>query len=247
MPKPLRAAASWSRSGKLAQLAHFGQAWSAEADFQLIQRPPFTSLLVLAPHPDDESIGAGGLITASKAADIPVHVVWLTNGDRGGDSTVRQREAVAAGRELGLAEPEMEFLGGQEGQLDRLQSKLEDVLCTIKPQAIALPGFWDNQPDHRSANQLALSACQTVRYEPFVWAYEIWTPFLINRLFDITEFWPQKAKAIAAHQSQLKQRDYIGMAEGLNRYRAATQGLDGVAEGFVVLPFRQYADLAQIS
>jgi len=43
--------------------------------------PPRLRLLVVAPHPDDESLGAGGLIQQTIAAGGRVHVLFLTNGD----------------------------------------------------------------------------------------------------------------------------------------------------------------------
>src|SRR5688572_26068919 len=38
-------------------------------------------LLVVAPHPDDESLGAGGLIARAVARGAAVHVVLATDGD----------------------------------------------------------------------------------------------------------------------------------------------------------------------
>ncbi len=43
--------------------------------------PPKLRVLVVAPHPDDESIGAGGLMQRTLAADGRVHVLFMTNGD----------------------------------------------------------------------------------------------------------------------------------------------------------------------
>jgi len=43
--------------------------------------PPRLRLLVVAPHPDDESLGAGGLIQQTLAAGGRVHVLFMTNGD----------------------------------------------------------------------------------------------------------------------------------------------------------------------
>ena len=37
-------------------------------------------VLVIAPHPDDEALGAGGILQSAKAANAEVRVVYLTNG-----------------------------------------------------------------------------------------------------------------------------------------------------------------------
>jgi LmbE family N-acetylglucosaminyl deacetylase len=88
------------------------------------------SVVVFAAHPDDEAIGAGGLIHAAVLAGARVHIVYLTNGDgylEGLDvgfrtllSTPvrfiqygqrRQREAIAAANRLGVQADHLTFLG----------------------------------------------------------------------------------------------------------------------------------------
>jgi LmbE family N-acetylglucosaminyl deacetylase len=92
--------------------------------------PPRPRLLVFAPHPDDEVLGAGGLVARLAAAGRPVRVVFFTNGDgyreaivgadprrtpRDGDYLAlgrhRQHEALAAARRLGLPPAAVRFLG----------------------------------------------------------------------------------------------------------------------------------------
>ena len=87
-------------------------------------------LLVLAPHPDDETIGAGGLIQAAVKAGVPVRVAILTDGGSSEDafadvrgplgtsaraafqlSAARHREAIAATGELGVPPGDVVFLG----------------------------------------------------------------------------------------------------------------------------------------
>lgn len=87
-------------------------------------------LLVLAPHPDDETIGAGGLIQEALRRGCAVHVAWLTNGDFNEWSFLRfshrptltpsqvlsmgrrrEDEARLAAERLGLSPEQMTFLG----------------------------------------------------------------------------------------------------------------------------------------
>src|ERR1700689_5081239 len=80
--------------------------------------PPITPndrIVVVAPHPDDEVLGAGGLIQQACAVGAEVHVIYLTNGDHNqiafklyklrlhlsarqyfGFGALREREATAA-------------------------------------------------------------------------------------------------------------------------------------------------------
>jgi LmbE family N-acetylglucosaminyl deacetylase len=95
--------------------------------------PPLTSqdrIVVVAPHPDDEVLGAGGLIQQACAAGAEVHVIYLTNGDHNqvafklyklklhltpiqylSFGRLREREAAAATAILGLAPEQLTFLG----------------------------------------------------------------------------------------------------------------------------------------
>jgi LmbE family N-acetylglucosaminyl deacetylase len=87
-------------------------------------------ILVLAPHPDDDVLGCAGVIQKAKTMGIPVHVIYLTNGDMNEWAfliyrkrpvltphaaltmgEVRHDEAVQAAQVLGLAASDLIFLG----------------------------------------------------------------------------------------------------------------------------------------
>lgn len=105
---------------------------SAGADSDLRQLPFSSSdrILVIAPHPDDEAIGAAGVIQEAVRLNIPVRILYLTNGDSNSLSFIyykkrpvitsaqalemgklRQNEAVEAMKFLGLEENDLIFLG----------------------------------------------------------------------------------------------------------------------------------------
>ena len=90
-------------------------------------------LLVLSPHLDDETLGAGGAMAQAIKNGARVRVVFCTNGDGSGATIIgenfrygrrhsyvemaqmRQREAVRALRQLGLKRDEIVFLGYPDG------------------------------------------------------------------------------------------------------------------------------------
>jgi len=109
----------------LAGGAHFSVADPGELTLSATDR-----VLVLAPHPDDEVIGCGGILQKVTAMNLPVRVVFLTNGDENQWSfmmyrkhpvimpravrlmgEVRHSEAVAAARVLGVTTSNLTFLG----------------------------------------------------------------------------------------------------------------------------------------
>jgi len=96
-------------------------------------------VLVFSPHPDDETLAVGGLIHRLTKSGVPVRIVFITNGDGYPHAvmedlgtahptradyvafgTLRQREAIAAVRKLGLGGRNVRFLGFPDGGLAEL-------------------------------------------------------------------------------------------------------------------------------
>ena len=149
--------------------------------------PEFSSadrLLVLAPHPDDESLGCGGLLQMALAAGAAVQVIIVTDGDDNPwpqrrlekiwriDAAARARwgarrrtEASEAIGVLGLTPSQVEFLGWPDmGVTRRLLHEGEAMVAAIAqrlrdfgPSWIAAPTLADTHPDH-SAIRLVLEA-----------------------------------------------------------------------------------------
>src|SRR5262245_23568919 len=104
-------------------------------------------VLVISPHPDDESIGCGGTLRKHVLEGDMVEVVFLTSGEKGGHSvapqeTARRREAEAQSAAEILGISRLEFYRGPDGALsvtlsvvDRLRARLEDW----QPDVIYLP------------------------------------------------------------------------------------------------------------
>ncbi len=101
--------------------------------------PAEPRVLVFSPHPDDETLAVGGLIYRLVHRRVPVRVVFVTNGDGYPEAVeedfsvrtptdadylaygeLRQREAIAATRHLGLRKRDVAFLGFPDGGLAEL-------------------------------------------------------------------------------------------------------------------------------
>ena len=115
-------------------LAAFAPGASGEVRELSLRVGPATRLLVVAPHPDDESLGSAGLIQRVLAAGGHVRVVLMTSGDafpegvtaethildpRPNDfrsyGTLRQHETMAAMESLGVPRSHVRFLGFPDG------------------------------------------------------------------------------------------------------------------------------------
>jgi LmbE family N-acetylglucosaminyl deacetylase len=101
--------------------------------------PTQIRLLLFSPHPDDETLGAGGLVQRVLKRGGSVRVVWMTNGDGFLDGVrsefeiaeptshdfieygkLRQKEALKAIAQWGLEEGDAVFMGFPDSGLDRL-------------------------------------------------------------------------------------------------------------------------------
>jgi LmbE family N-acetylglucosaminyl deacetylase len=149
---------------------------------------PADRVLVVAPHPDDESIGAGGVLQHARARAQALRVIVLTDGDNnpwpqrwiekrvriGAPERVRwgarrRAEARAALALLGVEAQDAEFFGLPDLGLmplllradQALAARLRDTLAAFAPTVIVLPALSDGHPDHNAAHvliRLALGA-----------------------------------------------------------------------------------------
>jgi LmbE family N-acetylglucosaminyl deacetylase len=207
--------------------------------------PDAEDVLVVAPHPDDESIGCGGLIALATRRGTRVTVVFATDGedlliaDKPGSLAERRRAQGTAACEVLGAKPV--FLALPDGDLhrstDALAGALEDAMARTSAALVVLPWFGDANSDHRAVN----TAFAQTTGDVSVWGYEVWSPLPANRVVDITGAVEDKRRAIAAHTADV----FIDADAllGLNRYRAAVARLDGThAEAFLEAPATEYRE-----
>lgn len=193
-------------------------------------------LLVLAPHPDDEAIGCGGLIAQHLREGRAVRIVIATDGAEGGNAAEREEESRRGIARLGSArlnEAEIEFLRFPDRKLgenaDELSARLREELTSFWPDLVLVPSPAEVHPDHIALSRVF---CDTVQGDDTLFAdlavtqvafYEVSAPLpRPNTLVDITDVAEAKYAAIAEHASQLAGRDYAGYARGLNTFRSMT-------------------------
>ncbi len=206
-------------------------------------------VLVIAPHPDDESLGCGGTIAMLAAAGVDVDISFVTRGERGTETNstpdanaaqklaaTRSAEAVAAAQILGARQSI--FLSGRDGEVAQqadLQKELVELLLHGGYQRVFVCWHGDRHPDHRATFcwfQRALAKCPAVES---VWLYEVWSPLEPNTLVPIDGTIEKKRAAIAEHRSQLAVLDYSAAYLGLSAYRAILSPPSHYAEAFLVL------------
>lgn len=135
-------------------------------------------VLVISPHPDDETIGAGGYIAVAREAGAEVRIVLVTDGNKHGQGNVRHVEFDNATRVLGVSETDLVFLDFPDGSLLReggsaLKSALQTEVDSFHPDVVVYPDQRDANPDHYTIGRttddiLDGEASSITRYEYLV-------------------------------------------------------------------------------
>ena len=176
-------------------------------------------VLVVAPHPDDAELGAGGVILSMLANGLSVGVLDLTDGEPTphGTQQIRAQETEAATRVLGvnwrhnLGLPNRFLTADLESR-----GKLAEVFRTTKPKWLFAPYWTDAHPDHVAATQLVEDARfwaklskSDLKGEPFH-PERIFNYYCVHLkmhaqpafVLDISDYWEQKLEAIRCYHSQ---------------------------------------------
>ena len=194
--------------------------------------PDIGNLFVLAPHPDDESLGCGGLIALLRNAGTEVSVVFVTSGSASHTSKtyppevlseMREIEAQKACEDLGIPTSNVHFLRAQDSGLSQLESaavsalvdSIGELMLRSNFSTIAFPWRRDPHPDHRAVYGFCEKALKSIGKELTKLEYPIWLwkngcdddwpeqGEITPYRLDITQVVPKKRAAINRHRTQL--------------------------------------------
>lgn len=228
----------------------------------MVWEPDGKSVLVFAPHMDDEVIGCGGAIYKHVKAGSEVTVVYITDGRHAGVSIrglsgeernkeeiklieIRRNEAKLAVKSMGIKEGI--FLDVEDYSLSstkELQMKFVEIINYIKPEYVYLPFFLEEHPDHRATSQILLDATADRNFDFTCLAYEVWTPLFPNCYVDISDVVDLKTQALKHYVSQLADTDFVHSSLGLNAYRSsALDNQARFAEAFFMASLNDYMNL----
>ncbi len=199
---------------------------------------PGNKLLVIAPHPDDEAIGCGGAIAMNAQAGGTTIVVFCTMDEARDEESQQSLKALGVTGSHSLRHS-VDSLGEQPA----LEKELALILAQVKPDIVLAPFWLDNHADHRFAARAFAKAAVTAKINFAIYAYSVWLPLWPNVLLDVGNVWHKKKSAIEAYRSQLADRDFVSMAEGLASYWAQVKGR-GIrrAETYFRSSISEYAD-----
>jgi len=175
-------------------------------------------MLVLAPHPDDETLAIGGLLCAQRENNVPIALVAVTDGENAYDGyaglgELRVREQTRAASRLGIRSQDLVRLRISDSDVGSKQSSIvQQLLPRITSEThILAPWTHDFHPDHEAcglvARELASRTSARLTFYLF-WAWHRGTRALLQGLrlegFPLTSTQrTAKAEALAFHASQL--------------------------------------------
>ena len=188
--------------------------------------------LIMAPHPDDEALGCGGMISFLRSQKVPVTVVFVTSGGASHLNSLlyppptlaelREKEALQSCEILGVNSEDVVFFRHPDGALksleaDKIDAITDELTALIMDRDISsifMPWRKDGHPDHKVTHTIGFNAVQKCHHSIQIIEYPIWLWKNSKR-----EDWPiqdevspfrlniervltQKRKAIFAHKSQ---------------------------------------------
>jgi LmbE family N-acetylglucosaminyl deacetylase len=160
-------------------------AWTSAVDVPPLDLGACAGLVVVAPHPDDETLGLGALAAQLAGNGVNVRIVSVSDGgaayphmsrsDRARLEVRRRSELLRATQILGTAPPT--FLGLPDGALSnhehRLAALLEEILAELPPTTwCAATWRGDGHPDHEAVGRAAATA--TAHAGATLLEYPIW-------------------------------------------------------------------------
>lgn len=215
-------------------------------------------ILVIAPHPDDETLGCGGTLLRHKSIGDEIHWLIVTNATI--DHGFTQQRIDERDREIELISKRYRFdsvskLNFPTAQLDTIPmgemvQKMGEAFQEIRPDIVYLPNPGDIHSDHKYVFQSGMSCTKWFRY-PFIkriLVYETLSEtefginpsvikFTPNVYVDITPFLHQKLEIMKIYKSEIGDFPFPRSEQAiraLSAYRGAASGFQ-FAEGFMLI------------
>ena len=174
------------------------------------------NVLAFGAHPDDVDACVGGTLAATVKQGLKVGVIDLTSGDNSetAGGFTRVKESLESAKILGLSVRENLYFSEREFKDVENENKLIEIIRMYQPDIVMLPHWYDRHKGHRDASELLERAIQLAKYSKILPAskaykvrlvlyYMIHYDFKPAFVFDISDTYQQKLKALYCHKSQI--------------------------------------------
>ena len=211
-------------------------------------------VLVVAVHPDDETLGCGGTLLKHKTSGDEVHWLICTTIDKT-NSYYKTREdelkrVADAYKFNSVNNLRLKTMQVDEYGMSSLIDKISNVINTIKPNIIYLPFKGDVHSDHRKIFEASYSCTKAFRYPFIKKIYMMETlsetefapstkedSFIPNTFVDVSAYFEKKIEIMKIFKSEISMYPFPRSERNLKSLatlRGATAGCE-YAESFVLL------------
>ena len=211
-------------------------------------------VLIVAVHPDDETLGCGGTLLKHKSNDDEIHWLICTETNSTNDFyNIRKQEIEVVNKLYNfdtITNLKLKTMQVDEYSMSELIGKISKVINKIKPNIIYLPFKGDVHSDHRKIFEATYSCTKSFRYPFIKKIYMIETlsetefapstkedSFIPNVFVDITDFMDKKLEIMKVFKSEMAEHPFPRIERNLKALatlRGATCGVE-YAESFVLL------------
>ncbi|EMG30249.1 PIG-L deacetylase family protein [Campylobacter showae] len=211
-------------------------------------------VLIVAVHPDDETLGCGGTLLKHKANGDELYWLICTNLDKTHNYyETRQEEIKIVGQLYGfevIYNLDLKTMRVDEYSMSELIYKISSIICNVKPSVIYLPFKNDVHSDHRKIFEAAYSCTKSFRYPFIKKIYMMETlsetefapstkedGFIPNVFVDITKYFEKKIEIMKTFKSEVAEHPFPRSERNLRSLatlRGATAGCE-YAESFILL------------
>ncbi len=187
-------------------------------------------ILIIAPHPDDESIGTGGLL--GLYSDI-CDIIVVTDGGRGGVSSVINMASIRAyelKKAMAIIDGESyNMLGYPDGDLIEYPNCFENIDLSGYSK-VFIPHKNELHADHKAVYSFFMKKLEMKEEKdrPEVYQYETRMPIdTATHFLDITDVIKSKLSMISQYESQCSAYNYVEFARSLAGFRACRENHPG--------------------
>jgi len=211
-------------------------------------------VLIIAVHPDDETLGCGGTLLKHKSNNDEIHWLICTETKKENNFyNIREEEIKKVSKAYNFDSTtnlKLKTMQVDEYSMSDLIGKISKVINEIKPNIIYLPFKGDVHSDHRKIFEASYSCTKSFRYPFIKKIYMIETlsetefapstkedSFIPNVFVDISDFMDKKVEIMKIFESEINKHPFPRSERNLKALatlRGATAGYE-YAESFILL------------